>query len=70
MSEYGISKYQSSAFQTLAENPEIIEQVKAEAIENDDLPTRTEVLRKVKEKEKTSRIETEKNARGCFRISN
>ena len=45
----GITKNQSSQFQTLAENPEIIEQVKAEAIENDDLPTRTEVLRKIKE---------------------
>jgi N6-adenosine-specific RNA methylase IME4 len=45
----GITHKQSSAFQTLADNLDIIEQVKAEAKENDDLPTRTEVLRRVAE---------------------
>lgn len=59
----GISKKQSHFFQTLASNPEIVEQVKAEAIENDDLPTRTEVLRKVKEKDKTERIKKESESR-------
>ncbi len=51
LQEMGITKKQSHYFQILAENPEIIEQVKAEAVENDDLPTRTEVLRRVKEKD-------------------
>lgn len=41
----GITHHQSSQFQALADHPEVIEQVKAEAKENDDLPTRTEVLR-------------------------
>jgi len=45
--ELGFSQDQSERFQTLAENTDIIEQVKAEAKENDDLPTRTEVLRRV-----------------------
>lgn len=49
---YGITKFQSSQFQTLAANWDIIEQVKAEAEENEDLPTRTEVLKRVKEKER------------------
>ena len=43
----GISK-QSHYFQQLAEHPDIIEQVKAKAIEEDDLPTRTDVLRCIK----------------------
>ena len=48
----GINKKQSHIFQTLADHPEVIEQVKAEAKENDDLPTRTEVLRIIKENER------------------
>jgi site-specific DNA-cytosine methylase len=47
----GITHKQSSAFQKLAENKDIIEQVKADAEEDDDLPTRTEVLRRIKVKE-------------------
>ena len=46
----GISHKQSHYFQTLADNKDIIEQVKAEAEDNDDLPTRTEVLKRVKER--------------------
>lgn len=53
----GISRKQSSQFQSLAEHPDVIEQVKAEAIESDDLPTRTEVLRRIKEKERLARPE-------------
>jgi hypothetical protein len=47
----GISKKQSHYFQQLAEHPDVIEQVKAKAREEDDLPTRTEVLRCIKEQE-------------------
>lgn len=56
----GITPKQSSAFQTMAENKDIVEEVKAEAEENDDLPTRTEVLRRIKEKEKIKQA-TENN---------
>ena len=56
----GITRKQSSAFQTLAANKDIIEQVKADAEAEDDLPTRTEVLRRVKEKDKDYRIKQEK----------
>lgn len=55
----GITRNQSSQFQLLAENKEIIEKVKAEAEENDDLPTRTEVLRQIKECEKNNRRKAE-----------
>lgn len=47
----GITHKQSHFFQAMAAHPEIVEQIKAEAIENDDLPTRTEVLREIKRKE-------------------
>ena len=55
--ELGFTNVQVSQFQQLSENKDVIEQVKAEAIENDDLPTRTEVLRKIKEKERKIRDE-------------
>ena len=45
----GISRTLSHQCQQLAEHPDIIEQVKAEAVENEDIPTRSEVLRKIKE---------------------
>jgi len=45
----GITRNQSSQFQSLAEHKDLIEEVKREAQENDDLPTRTEVLRKIKQ---------------------
>ena len=56
----GITKQQANKFRTLAENKDVIEQVKAEAKENDDLPTRTEVLRRVQEmrREKLKNVES------------
>ena len=40
----GFTMKQAERFETLAENPDIVEQVKAEARETDSLPTRTRVL--------------------------
>lgn len=51
----GFDKMQVSRFQILADNRELIEQVKAEARENDDLPTRTEVLRRIQEQQRVER---------------
>lgn len=51
----GFSPIQVSRFQQLSEHPEIVEQVKAEAKENDDLPTRTEVLNRIRVEEKIKR---------------
>lgn len=53
----GFGKTQAERFETLAEHPEIVEQVKAEAIENDDLPTRTEVLNRVRTVQKAAEVE-------------
>ena len=46
----GISKNQSSAFQRMAEHRDVVERVKADARERDDLPTRTAVLEAIKDK--------------------
>ena len=48
--ELGFNKYQVHRFEVLAKNPEVVEQVKREAQENDDIPTRSRVLQLVKEK--------------------
>lgn len=42
--ELGFNEMQVKRFQTLAENKDIVEQIKQEAREADDLPTRTAVL--------------------------
>ena len=51
----GVNKRQSHEFQVLADNKDIVEQVKKEADAADDLPTRTEVLRRVKEQKKADK---------------
>lgn len=55
--DLGFSKDQANRFETLANNKDLVEQVKQEAKENDDIPTRSRVLelakaRKQKEQEK------------------
>ena len=52
--ESGFSKTQVQRFEELASHPEIVEQAKAEARENDDIVSRSLVLKKIKsEKRKT-----------------
>lgn len=48
--ELGFERNQVQRFEVLAKNPEVVEQVKREAQENDDIPTRSRVLQLVKEK--------------------
>ena len=48
----GFNKDQANRFETMASNKDIVEQVKAEARENEDIPTRSRVLQLVKEKNK------------------
>jgi hypothetical protein len=50
--ELGFTEKQKQRFETLAANKDIVEQVKAEARENEDIPTRSRVLQLVKEKNK------------------
>ena len=42
--DLGFSPDQQKRFETLADNKDLVEQVKAEARENDDIPTRSRVL--------------------------
>lgn len=48
----GFNRQQAYEFEQMNKNPDIVEQVKAEARANDDLPTRSRVLQLVKEKNK------------------
>lgn len=59
--ELGFDKNQVYRFQTLAANKEVVEQIKQEARETDDLPTRTAVLQAVKIREIEQRREEIRN---------
>lgn len=48
----GFNKDQANRFEIMASNKDIVEQVKAEARENEDIPTRSRVLQLVKQKSK------------------
>lgn len=50
--ELGFNKFQVSRMETLADNPDVVEEVKARARENDEIPTRTEVINLVKYRKK------------------
>lgn len=50
--EAGFSVKQAQRFESLADYPDIIAEVKAEARENDDIVTRSDALNKIKAKEK------------------
>lgn len=46
----GFNQKQAERFETLSSNKDLVEQVKAEARENEDIPTRSRVLQLVKQK--------------------
>lgn len=50
--ELGFNQKQAERFETLSSNKDIVEQVKAEARENEDIPTRSRVLQLVRQKSK------------------
>lgn len=58
--QLGFDKMQVSRFQTLAENKDLVEQIKQEAREADDLPTRTAVLQAAKIRERANDIAKQK----------
>lgn len=59
----GFSVKQAQRFQTLAKNPELVEQAKAEARENDDIVSRSLVLEKVKQKKREEKEEKRESER-------
>ena len=52
MSELGFTPQQTQRLEILADNPDVVEQVKQEARENDDIPTRTRVIDIVQQRKK------------------
>lgn len=60
ISELGISQKQAERFETLADNKDLVEQVKQEAVENDDLPTRSRVIDLAQQRKKKEAEEQEK----------
>ena len=59
--QLGFDKMQVSRFQTLAQNKDLVEQIKHEAREADDLPTRTAVLQAVKIRDREKDIQQQKH---------
>lgn len=58
--QLGFNEKQVQRFQTLAENKDLVEQIKQEAREADDLPTRTAVLQAAKIRERANDIAKQK----------
>ncbi|MGN0509177.1 MAG: hypothetical protein ACI4GX_08055 [Ruminococcus sp.] len=52
MADLGFSRCQTQRLEILANNPDVVEQVKQEARENDDIPTRTRVIDIVQQRKK------------------
>lgn len=50
--DLGISKMQAERFETLSKNKDLVELAKVQARENDDIPTRTQVLNMVRAKQR------------------
>lgn len=67
----GFTPKQANRFETLANNPDIVEQVKAEARENEDIPTRSRVLQLVKEKTQPAKaVVTDMNENDLYKAAN
>ena len=67
----GFTTKQANRFETLANHPDIVEQVKAEARENEDIPTRSRVLQLVKEKVQPAKVAvTNMNETDLYKAAN
>ena len=51
----GFTKTQAHRFEQLADNPELVEEAKAEAKANDDIVSRSAVMKKIKEKKQAEK---------------
>lgn len=60
--EIGFDKMQANRLETLAKHPEIVEAAITEARENDDIVSRSFVLKKIKAKQKAEQIEQAKES--------
>ena len=70
----GFTEKQAERFQTLAANPDLVEQAKAEARENDDIVSRSLVLNLVKERKRADKeakreAQRQENVKKVIRLS-
>ena len=63
ITDLGFTPKQVERFEILANNPDVVEQVKREARENDDLPTRTRVIDIVQQRKKAESTRVEDSSR-------
>jgi hypothetical protein len=74
--DLGFSEKQAQRFETLADNKDLVEQVKQEAVENDDLPTRSRVIdlaqqrRKKEAEEQTKEVNFYAYMDDCKKVAN
>ena len=63
ITDLGFTPKQVERFEILANNPDVVEQVKREARENDDIPTRTRVIDLVQQKKRSDNTRAEESSR-------
>ena len=70
MSELGFTPQQTQRLEILANNPDVVEQVKQEARENDDIPTRTRVIDIVQQRKKEQSEKVTKSSKDYRQFHN
>lgn len=63
ITDLGFTPKQVERFEILANNPDVVEQVKREARENDDIPTRTRVIDIVQQRKKAENARIEESSK-------
>ena len=63
ITDLGFTPKQVERFEILANNPDVVEEVKREARENDDIPTRTRVIDIVQQRKKAENARIEESSR-------
>lgn len=63
ITDLGFTPKQVERFEILANNPDVVEEVKREARENDDIPTRTRVIDLVQQRKKAENARIEESSK-------
>lgn len=63
ITDLGFTQKQVERFEILANNPDVVEEVKREARENDDIPTRTRVIDIVQQRKKAENARIEESSK-------
>ena len=68
--EAGFTKTQVHRFETLADNPDLVEQAKTEARANDDIVSQSAVMNKIKEKKQAEKSAERQRCRKAIELTN